>query len=772
MATRRDALKAVGATALAAAAQRALGGVGAIGRALGSAIVQTNPMGANIAFGGGADTYFEDLPLFQDIIPWSKGFQVSTGAGTIGSTWATVDANGWPTQDFGVFLHVSGNSPSWASGALSCGYISRGSGTETIAGVGATVSSINRTAAPLVTFQLTPTATTWGMTITGTSGLGATGVYAYQNEYAANASNGHVDITAANVLAGKPIFTTEALALYKQLRHTRWMWGQNAWYNVGSTQITFASNPVAGAVGGTLNANSLAPGTYNVFFIPTTLPGGAPSSASLCADIRAITISSAGQTAISWSGGLNFGASAIVLPCTSATMHTAATVKANQGWGGSGYASEAYPPDWAFAWQRATGKGLWLHLPVFDDGTYWQALLQAIYANVPAGIPVNLEIGNELWNQVGTANIPFFGLAWQAFPSATSSNQAAGQYLATRWHAIANYGRTLFSSRWNTDIRLVAAWQIGTSAVLEAAFSYMVAQGWTPSADVWSASQAPYFVCSPHIAAADTVAQIQAKLVTGSTFPFATGGGAAPMNLESAIAVAYWYGLPGGMEAYECAWDSVTDFNHSSSNPNIGATILDTGTRSILANGYAAMRDMGFSVLTEFEFGTSSDTSNESPRYELTNTYGSEATSARFLAMQDAMAGTWTPSRNVVAAVGTTQIDARYVLNSSPTINSAYPTHASISAGSPINNYNVGWMIQVPIACTKIFKVYHTTTQSASFNAYLDGAQVATAVSIASGLSDQAVTYATLALSAGHHYLEIGKGAAASGITDITLEFD
>jgi hypothetical protein len=486
--------------------------------------------------------------------------------------------------------------------------------------------------------------------------------------------------------------------------------------------------------------------------------------------VRSVTISSTGQTAISWTGGLNFAASAIVLPCASSARRTTANTKANQGWAGSGYSVEGYPLDWAFALQKACGNGLWIHLPVNDDGTYWQAVLQAVNTNVAAGIAVNIEIGNELWNQTGSSNIPFFGLAWQAFPAATSSNQAAGQYLATRWHAIANYGRTLFGSRWNTDIRLVAAWQIGTSAVLEAALSYMVAQGWSPSADLWSASQAPYFVGSPKIVSTDTIAQIQAKLTTGCTFPFATGGAQAPMNLESAIAVAGWYQLPGLMEAYECDWDSVEDYTVSS-NPNIGAAIMDAGTRSILANAFRSLLDFGFKTITFFEFGDSSDTSAQSPRFEITNSYGNESTAPRWLAMQDVMNGVFTPSRNVVST-GTTQIDARYVLNSNPTIKSSYPNHASISSGSPVNNYNVGWMIQVPTACSKTFKVYHTTTQSASFNAYLDGVVFASAVSIANGLSDQAVTYGTVALSAGHHYLEIGNGAAASGVTDNMLEFD
>lgn len=725
-----------------------------------------NIVGVNLAFGGAADTYFEDLPLFQDLIPWSKGFQNVTSPGNIGASWVATDANGWPTTDFGIILHHSSLSPSWASNPLFCGFISNGSATETITGSGATISSVNRSAAPLVTFQLTPTATTWGVTITGTTS-GATGIYAYLNEYSANAVNGHIDITPANVLAGKPIFTAEALAVFGPFNRYRTMWGQNAWYRVGGIVVQLASTATAGSTSATLVANNVQPGTYLMVFRPSTTQS--------TWDVRSIVITSAGQTSISWSGALTFDATAVALPHSSSTRNTATNVKANLGWGQTfAVGTDGYPLDWFLAMSVKTGKQLWSHIPVHDDGTYYQAHLQDIHDNAPAGVDQYIEFDNEIWNNVGEVGPVLNGLA--ALNGLTEAQQ-----LATQIHTVANYGRTLFGSDWNSRIRLVLAWQLGVSAFINQLLQYMISQGWSPSADLWCLSTAPYIVGQPAITSSDTTAQILTKVQTAATFPTSQlGPTQTNCHVEKSIAMALWYKLPGVYECYEWGWDSVTDYNNSGSNANIGLAIMDPGMEAIQHSYGQWSLDMGIKGFNDFEGGCSVDTTGASPKYEFSNNYATLVStgSPRLNGLIDTMNGSFTPSRNVVQNSGD-WIDARLYLDVSLATTAGYPTFTTISNISPVNNYNGGWKIQCPTAVTFKLQVYFTTTASATMNAYLDGTQVATAVSIPNGLtwsgsptgSSPPVVFATLTLSAGVHYIELGNIASIPGVTANALQF-
>lgn len=725
----------------------------------------TNPIGANVAAGGDSTFYFENMPIGQDATLFAKALSFASAPGTNSGTPATVDSSGWPTQDFAISIHASTGTASWPSFgglAFACGYISRGAGTEVITATGtASIQNIDRTAAPLVKFDLlVPSGSTaFGYTVTSTAG-GGTGIFNYLPKYRANAVNGHVDITSANVALGTPIFTAEAIALYKLFRMLRVScWAQNVWRGAVGHNIAFASNPAIGAKNGTLVANSMPAGTYTAIFAPTPFQS--------IPDIRTYTTTVTGQTAIDWTtggGALTFAATSAMLPATSATRRTPQNVKCapTPAWNNE----EGYPLGTWLAFSKACGNGIWMGLPVWDDGTYFPAALQELHDERVVGQIYNIELANELWNG-SLAQQCFDALRTQAgFPTSITGK---AQYWATRAHAIANQGRTLFGSDWNNTIRLVCAWQNGAFNFIAAVCSYMVSQGWSPSADLWCGSFAPYFIGAPAIVAGDTIAQIQAKVTTGTTFPYVQNHTGGQMHVESGVAVCLYYKLPGVFECYECNWDTVSEWN-AVNNANIGLAALDSGIRPIMAAAYHSLEDIGVKALMNFEVGVSSDATAESPRYEITNDYDNFATAPRLLGMQDVMDGIWTPSRNVVAAVGTTQIDARNYPDSTPTINTALPNHGTTL--SPVaNTGGIGWVIQVPVACVKTFKVYHTTSTTASFNATLDGTQVATAVAIASGLSNSPVTYGSLTLSAGHHYIEIGSGALAAGVTDNMLEF-
>jgi hypothetical protein len=774
---RRDAIKLLGGALGAARFHDVIAIPGLLGGAV--SVGAQSPIGMNLGAGGSASFNFEDFPLTQDLVPWGREFDTVASPGVINSgTNVATDSSGWPTADWGQFLHVTSQSPSWMSGAFACGYISRGSGNETITGVNATVGSVVRNGT-LVTFTLTPTGGTWGYTVTG--GSGCTSVWAYLPAYASNAAslvssvgNAHVDITVANVNAGRPLFTTDALNFYKQFQGLRWLWAQGMWNCMGSIQVAFATNPAAGATSGTLAANTLAPGTYQCFFTPTSTPPGTPTTAT-CADVRSITISSTGQTAISWTGGLNYGASAITLACSSAQMHTAANTKTQGLWkGGNTFTIEAYPAEWARAFAVAAGQGVYLALPINDDGTYFEQFITDCYNEIPPGVPVYFGLADEVWNGTGGASYCFNALALAAFPSLSGNySQYAGQYLATRLNAIATAGKSICGSRWNTDFRLLMEWQEGATNVPGKALAYYVAQGWDPAADIWSPSVAPY-LANPGLSTSDSIATIQSKVAAVAATSAATQGA------EAYLALKCWYGLPSpGLVAYESGWDSKA---LGSSYTNIGAAIVDPGMTAPMTTYWQSCLDYGFTTLFNFEGGCCSSNATDSPLDEFHYDYstlvsGSPMGSAvpRVAALQALMPGTYVPQRNVIAKSGD-QVDWRYYLDSTTTAN-AYPTFSASSNISPINNFSIGMHVYVPEEATLTIESYFTTVagsgSAGSVNFYVDGTEVASAVSIPLGLSGTSsapVTLGTHTFTAGHHYIELGTGSYPGNITANMLQ--
>jgi hypothetical protein len=730
-----------------------------------SPVIINNPMGANIAAGGDAAFVAEDMPLTQDIIPICGGFYGAT-AGSIGSTLSTVDSSGWPTEDFGFTLHHSGQSPSWLTyggNAFAFGYVSKGSGTETLTAINGTIANVAyNSGTKLRTFDFTPTADFPGITITGTSS-GVTGLYGYLPKYRANASQGHVDITTANVLAGKQIFTAEAIALFGQFARIKSEWAQNVWNNFGAEYVGFTSNPSAGATSAVLST-AVSPGTYSIGSSGGCIFG--PSTYETTPDVRSVTVAGDGVTC-TWTGELVYAAKGLAFPNNNTARRTTLNTKADYWHQGGLLDIEGYPLGMFTAFAAACGNDLYYHLPVSDDGTYYPAAMSQAQAERQSGRNQYTELGNELWNG---------SIAQQAFSGlASAAGLTTAQYLATRLHAIAQEGISLNGSAWNNGVYLIAAWQNGAANFFNSFCSYYKAQGWNLAGEIYALSLAPYFIGSPAIVSTDTVAEIEAKVTTGTTFPYVQNHSGQQMSIESCIAVALWYGLKGGLECYEANWDSVNEYSYVA-NANIGATIMDSGMTSIMTNAWKSLLDIGVQRINIFEIGDSSDTTAQSPRYEITNTYGAENSAPRLIAAQAVMNDQWTPSRNVVAATGTTQIDARNYLDSTPAINSSYPGYTSSSNISPVNAYNEGQMIQVPTACTKTIKAYFYSTASGNLNLYLDGVEIASSVNVPNGLngtSSAPVTFATSqALTAGHHYLEFGTGSSVGGITRAAVEFD
>ena len=707
-----------------------------------------NPIGVNLPAGGTSGLYFEDFPVFQDAVLSANQFQYASGPGVTTGPAATL-SGGWPTQDFYLLLHSSANAQSWmgiGSTAFGCGFT--GTGNEVITATGTcTVNKTSGAGNPNVRFDLQATgAGPFGFTVTGTTG-GVTNLFAYLPAYRAQAANGYSLAT---------LVTNEFVSLYGKLGHLRGMDYQNAWLNVGPLYNLKAQASV-GATSATLATGfGGPPGTYNFIFHA--------DSGTQNPDVRAVTIASTGQTSISWTGGLNYASSTVFPPNGSWSRNTPANTKCNKGWhnGGTTYQSEGYPVERLIDAALAAGMAPYIHMPANFDSTYLSDVASVAFSKVPAGTALYIEYGNENWNGSGNAYWAINGLATQA-------GITADQYIATQLHTIAAEFRSVFGSRYGTDVRLVCASQTtgaGTTH-FKNQLAYMVGQGWTPKNDIWRMETAPYLNPSPAVINTDTEAQILTKLTTGS------GSQWYSSNVETHSFIARAYQFAGGFGTYEQGWDVLQQFGVTG-NPNYGAALVDTALTPIFVAYQQGIMNAGVQVSTHFKGGVSSSNSSHAPDDEFSTSYSGLLSSGCpiLAALQNFTSGYYTPTRNVVAKSGD-QVDWRNYLDAAP--GASYPTFTASSNISPLTNYNIGCQIYVPSQLTATVKCYFTTTASSSFNLIIDGVQVATGVTIPNGLNgtlSAPVSFATVTLSAGFHSIDMGAGAAATGVTANVLEFD
>ena len=140
-------------------------------------VPSANVMWANMP---GQFPCYEGFPIFKNRIRECYGFQPSSGSG-----YATLNAQGWPSEDFYIPLFIGsgagggvGAAPQWVAGTYSCGFI--GNGLETIAGFGgATVSSVvHGSGGAYTTFNLAMPSPAYnsifGFKVTGTGGSNTT----------------------------------------------------------------------------------------------------------------------------------------------------------------------------------------------------------------------------------------------------------------------------------------------------------------------------------------------------------------------------------------------------------------------------------------------------------------------------------------------------------------------------------------------------------------------------------------------------------------------
>jgi Chitobiase/beta-hexosaminidase C-terminal domain len=465
----------------------------AVGSATYTISTAINPMAINFsATGGQGSTYAEGMRHWKNALRESSGFFYSSG-GEYGSPGVPLNASGWPTVGFQLNLWTTSNGsvPGWALGGyFNCGF--SGSGAETVTANGnCTISNLAQGGGN-TTFRLTVTSSSGGGfgIVVGNVTQAVTNQFYYLPEY--NTLTG-ID----NPLSASSI-TTEAISHYENYSHIRFMNWSGTLRNTAVMTSTNRATP----------SNTQA-GFYAQFNAPSASctsasPAVFTTSAAFCVNGYVVYLNVQGTGAAA-PGGFSFGTPYYVVNASGTTLQLSLTsggAAINSTTTGSNFVlgnamGEAVPVEWQAALCQACGCGMWLNIgPVFDATyTYVTAIANALYAQVPAGIPIYLEIGDELWN--GGAP-PWGESAW--LEAVAVSGLTSPQYFATQLHTIAGIFRGVFGSRYGTDVRLMNAWQAGGNGLYERynVFNYYNSQGWTIPAvagaggDLWGNSIAPY----------------------------------------------------------------------------------------------------------------------------------------------------------------------------------------------------------------------------------------------------------------------------------------
>lgn len=710
-----------------------------------------NPIAGNIWAGGAAEFSFESFPIFKNRVREGRGFTV------VGNNSASVSlsAAGWPTTDWSCLLWEGQIVPSWlTSGTFKCGFtLVNASDTPTVAADGSAVISNVVQAGAVVTFDMMMT-NTGGFQVTGTT-AGATNVFAYLPAYPGSSID---DPTSASA------FTNEMIAHLKQFRLLRIMPAQaiigntrvqssatrNTPSNVqtrngitpgwGQT-ITLAVEPGSGATSTSITSNWLGPtGQYGL---------GMVSAGNTCG--RIVTLTN-GSTGISWSVGQ---------PLTEAVT---ATFTDSVGYDG-------YPIEWFIALCKAAGIGIWICLPLFEDGTnysagsYATAVMNALVSMGFTG-EVIFETANEIWNYHShtlAGIVPFLGF---------TGSQAVQQYMGYRAHALATLGRSIFGSKWGRSVRQALAWQSGGNglAFFSQTLAYMQATYGNVSADLSHLAIAPYV--TPTIGNTDTVAQIVGYITNGQGTTASDGPRQALRNLSENIAtVAMAYGLT--LIAYELGgqWNAVNQ-----SAVNAGAAIMDPTMTGAFQAYYAGVLNSPYQFVCHFCIaGVTAVSGNVSPVDDLSNNYANfiASGSPTLSALQTFTNGNFVPTRNVLDAVGDS-IDCINYCDNDAVISAAYPYLGQLSGFSVGPHYGTGGYIsrtfyspgggQIRLSLTV------NSTAAGATDVEVNGTVYSSNVAIPNFGGSGTVDLGQVTTKPGWNYLCLGRaGTTQSGVTPMRI---
>lgn len=826
------------------------------GRGSPTVVLYQNPMGANLYAGGSVALSASNFPLFTDHIGESTNFSVATSPGSVNTALrTTTSATGWPTQDVGVYLHNdTTNAPqAWyytgtgttSTTSFACGFTGTGSETVTeLSGavianvVHATNSTFDLAAPKTGTFGFTITGTTGGVTnlycylpayrggsLTFTSGLsigatsatlssnwtGTTGLYMVTFSDAetrvAELTNGGTAVgtwvgglsgsvtsaaSANSNYSSTKVATQEAINLYGQFAYVRWMWASGTTYNTAANTSSTRSTPSNFVIGGMLGNGADLTGV--------TL-ASAPSSGATGATLSA---GYAGQTQPQGNAWINFSdnESREVFLMNGCIYVPSTTGSCAQGSWGTGLTNnvttaarigmgDGFPIEWVMnlsqSIQLEGGKtGIWINEPMNDDGTWLSSVETVLNANLAAGIPVWIELGNECFNG---SYFCYYYLANEVSDGAFPSTSDAWSSLL---HTAATSLRSVFGSRFGTDIRLVGVYQQNNVSWLYSAAVYYSSQGWNLASDLYATGEAPYGNASPALTTSDSIQTIENKFYTGSL----TNAMAVDAS-EHLFVMGSHNGLSHGLAAYEAGWDVYGHYGgggytnvFTSGGSTLGA-MQDTTTVNTCGTGMQCpwttyeqgLCDAGYIANTQFTVGawgySTSVPGDEETAYQ--SDFINNTNVPILNGMQPFMTGC-THQRNVITARGQTIAGVNYLDNNS-SISASNPAlnTAAFGIASPYNGSAgpVSWLVWDLIPGTNSFSVVATISSTSTGSTWLEttggtvwygtGGISGGAISIPNNSgTPTAYTLGNVNLSYGENYILLGVPGTSQGNITVT----
>jgi hypothetical protein len=766
--------------------------------AVGSAsyVIGVNPIGINFA----ADLMsVQDFPIFQDQIRSSRGF---TKAAAL-STYANLGPNGWPTEDFGVVLHelAGGTVQSWQ-----------------IAGAPAAVASASQTVANPGVF------TTAAQTFAAGQPVQITGVapggFALNTNYyviAAGLDGTHCQLSATKGGAGIQCTSSAACTILPVGMFACGFTGVGTVAaNNGCTILniviggsgasqttTFDLLPDAAQATYTFKVTAVTPGVEvpNIFaYLPayraSQANGGNVNGYSPTSLFTTESVTHYKQ--FGWLRDMKYKyAWTNSTANTSTTRRTPTNTKCFQNFVAT--SSDGFALDWLIdfliALKAAGGNtGIWHCLPVNDDGTYLAADIVSLQ-RLSAGVPIYIEIGNELWNGTGSAGSALRALSVAVTPEASFTGTISGTTLTvsgvtgtiiaggadvafgagvapnttiqsgsgTTWAVtpsqtvgpvamtegtlfsvyrmvaylfhtnIAPALRNAFGGRFGTDVQTVLATQQGGG---NGTFFVYKALSYAVAQGWNVGADIHWLAVAPYL---NTQGLTPGTATIGQIEASLTSGAgnsvaniASTVGAEKLLTQARYYGLK-GLLGYEGGWQVNSE---NSGMVNAGATVMDAGITPVISGLCSTIFDSGFSGHTHFESGVQGGTGNLGCNDHLSNNFATliASGSPTLSGLQTYMPGTYAPTRNVVSTHGSTFPAYNYTGYSGPTA----PVFTVTGAAPPdfINSFGT-FTYSVDCTVAGIYSLAidftNTAAAAANMNVRLDGTTVLTGSGVVPG---------------------------------------
>lgn len=710
-----------------------------------------NPIGGILSYGGTGTAYFESFPTFKNRIR-----ECTCSNGSPGS-------NGWPlgtTLTFILWAPLAGGStPSWASNATSgtpfkCGFIGTGAGTFTVTGTECTIANIVQGGSGgYTTFDLySPVAgQTFSFTIGGLS-TGASDIFAYLPEYPAAAID---DPTSPAAI------TNEAVALYSQLHHVQLVWSSISMYNTTQGTSTSRNTPSNCQLqcSGFMGQHSAA-GSFT----------SALSSGATTATLATWALG-AGTWSIVWATTNDCRIMTVGTGTTNVAVTFDAALTANESATFS-YGTEGRPIEWYIALAVAANIGLYICLPIIEDGTQYAAngyttqvfnlilTAQSTYPNWTGNIYI--KTGNENWNG------GYYTYYTINYLTAKYGYANVYDYLAYRMHAIAQIGRSVFGAAWGVTVHNVLEWQVGSPMVAMAytAFTYATVQGWTPSADVGYLGSAPYST-PVGLTSSSTIAQIQAAVTTdAATRAFVS-------KAENTAIIGLHWGV--GQLTYEsnCEWSN----SGYSFVTNLSAAINDPGMTAPMVAYQAGLLNSGFQLLSQSVIGISAGTNaggGGNNANELGDNYAVQiSTGSAVWQAIESFGSPLTLTRNVINGPGSVIQGGNYA-DANSASNPGFPSGIDSSSwGSPYYNLQgyIGYFFNSTQAQTLTLTLTMAGTGTPQTNVEIGSLTGFTIPYTNVPLAAGANVIGSVNIPAGPGYILFGKGIPQSTLTVSQLAF-